>query len=193
MMLLSAFMKNKHPRHSSLKSICLMTTALALSLCAFPTARAADVITTDPDKAPMASSQLAMTVEQSGVPQVAVNGSDKVIKLRALTIKIRKVGRGDGKITLKIAFVGTDVTTNKKVINKQTEKKAEALPGKDMEYTVTSAPFVYNPPSIDPKTKKHIPANGTKPFGWVVRAYQGGKLLKATSTNPDLVDWIDSQ
>ena len=185
--------KVTHTRHPSLKSICFVTAALALSLCGFPTARAADVIQPDPDKIPMASSQLVMTVEQSGVPQVAVKGSPKVIKVRALTIKLRSVGRSDGKVTLKIAFVGTDVTTDKKTINRQIEKKAEALPGKDTEYTVTSAPFVYVPPSVDLKTKKRIPESGTKPFGWVVRVYQGGKLLKATSSNPDLVDWIGTQ
>jgi hypothetical protein len=83
-----------------------------------------DVIQPDPDKAPMASSQLAMTVEQSGVPQIPVKGSPNVVKVRAITIKIRRVG---------------------------------------------PAPFVYIPPSINSKTKKPIPASGTKPFGWVVR------------------------
>jgi hypothetical protein len=138
-----------------------MITALAPSLCGFPTARAAEVTHTDPDKVPMTSSQLVITVEQSGVPQAAVKGSPKVIKVRALTIKMRSVGRSDGKVTLKIAFVGTDVTTNKKFVNSQTEKEAEALPGKDTEYTVTSAPFVYIPPSEDLKTKKQIPDSGT--------------------------------
>ena len=175
----------------SLKSICLMTTALALSLCGSPSARADDMFTVDPDKAPITASQLSMTVEQSGVPQVTAKGSTKIVKVRAVTIKMRSVGRSDGKVTLKIAFIGTDVTTNQKVVNRQTEKKTEALPGKDTEHTVTSSPFVYIPASVDPKTKKQIPESGTKPFGWVVRVYQGGKLLKATSTNPDLIDWID--
>ncbi len=170
-----------------------MLTALVLSPCGLPSARAADVPQPDPDKAPMTASQLAMTVEQSGVPQVAVNGSPKVIKVRAVTIKIHRVGSCNGNVILKIAFVGTDVTTNQKVVNRQTEKKAEALPGKDKEYTETSAPFVYNPPSVNPKTKKPIPANGTKPFGWVVRVFQDGKLVKAMSSNADLVDWITKQ
>ena len=170
-----------------------MLTALVLSPCGLPSARAADVPQPDPDKAPMTASQLAMTVEQSGVPQVAANGSTKVIKVRALTIKMRSVGHCDGKVTLKIAFVGTDVTTNQKVANRQTEKKAEVLPGKDTEYTETSAPFVYIPPSVDLKTKKRIPDSGIKPFGWVVRVFQDGKLVKTMSSNADLVDWIIKQ
>ncbi len=134
-----------------------------------------------------------MTVEQSGVPQVVAKGSTSVVKVRAVTIKMHRVGSCNGNVTLKIAFVGTDVTTNQKVVNSQTEKKAEAIPGKDTEYTATSAPFVYNPPSVDPKTKKPIPANGTKPLGWVVRVFQDGKLVKAVSSNTDLVDWIGKQ
>ncbi|MBW8780513.1 MAG: hypothetical protein JF599_01295 [Verrucomicrobia bacterium] len=134
-----------------------------------------------------------MTVDQSGMPQVAAKGATSVSKVRALTIKIHRLGQCDGKVTLKVAFVGTDVATKQKVINRQTEKAAEALPDKDTEYSETSAPFVYNPPSVDPKTKKPIPASGTKPFGWVVRVFQGGKLVTAMGSNADLADWIDKQ
>lgn len=142
---------------------------------------------------PMTASQLVMTVTQSGVPKVAAKGDTAVTKIRAVGINLRRLGNCDGHVTLKIAFVGQDVATNKKVVNAQTEKAAEAVPGKGNEYTETSAPFVYFPPSVDPKTKKPIPASGTKPLGWVVRVFQGDKLLAATASNPDLVAWIGKQ
>ncbi|MBW8782912.1 MAG: hypothetical protein JF599_13645 [Verrucomicrobia bacterium] len=141
----------------------------------------------------MTSSQIAMTVEQSGVPQIAVKGSTSVTKVRAMTIKMHRIGSCDGKITLKIAFIGTDASTDKKIVNKQTEKETEIFPGKDTEYTETSAPFVYNPPSVNPKNKQTASASGSKPSGWVVRVFQGGRLVKAMSSNSDLVDWIDKQ
>lgn len=170
-----------------------MLTALVLPPCGFPTARAADVPQPDPDKAPMTASQLSMTVEQSGVPQVAAPGSTKIVKVRAVTIKMHRVGSCNGNVTLKIAFVGTDVTTDQKIVNRQIEKKVEAFSGKDTEYTVTSAPFIYIPPSVNPKTKKRIPDSGTKPLGWVVRVFQDGKLVKAVSSNADMIDWIIKQ
>ena len=146
-----------------------------------------------PPPPPMAANQLAMTVAQSGVPQVTAKGDTAVTKVRAVSINLRRIGNCNGNVTLKVAFIGLDVTTNKKILISQTEKAAEAVPGKGNDYTETSAPFVYNPPSVDPKTKKPIPANGSKPLGWVVRAFQGDKLLASASSNPDLVDWVGKQ
>ena len=142
---------------------------------------------------PMTASQLAMTVMQAGVPQITPKGDTSVTKVRSVIINLRRIGNCDGHVTLKIAFVGQDVVTDKKVVNAQTEKPAEAVPGKGNEYTENSAPFVYFPPSVNPKTKKPIPASGTKPLGWVVRVFQGDKMLSAQSSNPDLVEWIGKQ
>ena len=136
----------------------------------------------------MAVNQFVMTVQQSGVPQLSPN-----TKVRSVTINIRRVGRSDGHITLKTCFIGVDVTTKKKVVNSKFVKEAEAVPGKGNEYTETSSSFVYNPPSEDPKTKMPIPASGTKPSGWVVRVYQGDKLLTSTASTPELIPWLNTQ
>lgn len=181
------------PRLGSLgRNLRFTASALCLSLASAGLMRA-EPPAFAPLPPPMTASQLVMTVMQSGVPQVATKGDPSVTKIRAITVNIHRVGNCDGHVTLKIAFVGQDVATNKKVVNSQTEKAAEAVPGKGSEYTETSAPFVYFPPSVDPKTKKPIPASGTKPLGWVVRVFQGDKLLSSQSSNPDLVEWIGKQ
>lgn len=169
-----------------------VASALCLSL-AGSCLLAAEPAATPPANPPMAPNQLVMTVLQSGVPQVATKGETSVSKVRAISVNLRRLGQCDGNVTLKIGFVGEDVVTKKKILVSQTEKKAEATPGKGNDYSETSAPFVYNPPSIDPKTKKPIPASGSKPLGWVVRVFQGDKLLAATASNPDLVDWVAHQ
>jgi len=137
---------------------------------------------------PMAATQLSMTVQQGSEPQSSPN-----TKIRSLSINLRRIGRCDGRVTLKTCFVGIDVTTKKKVINSEAVKEAEAIPGSGNDYTETSSAFVYIPPSVDPKTKKPIPPSGTKPSGWVVRVYQGGKLLKAVASTPELVEWLTAQ
>ena len=38
-----------------------------------------------------------------------------------------------------------------------------------------------------------IPASGTKPSGWVVRVYQGDKLLTSTASTPELIPWLNTQ
>lgn len=186
-------MKNKYPQHPSHPSIGPILVAVILSAFGSSLARANDTIQPDLDKAPITANQLSISVEQSAVPQIAVKGSASATKVRAVTIKMHRIGHGDGKVTLKIAFVGTDVTTNKKVVVSQTKQEAEVVSGKESVFTETSAPFVYNLPSVDPKTKKPIPASGTKPFGWIVRVFQGDRLLKSMSSNADLVDWINTQ
>lgn len=159
--------------------------ALVMGIASPARAETAGLAPLDP---PMAVNQLVMTVQQSGAPQVAAN-----TKVRSVTINLRRIGRCDGHVTLKTCFVGVDVTTKKKVVNSKFVKEAEAVPGKGNEYTETSASFVYNPPSEDPKTKKPIPASGTKPSGWVVRVYQGDKLLTATASTPELIPWLSTQ
>lgn len=174
------------------RALQIAATSLCLSLTGTALLKAEPPAFTPPPP-PMAASQLSMTVTQSGVPYVAPKGDTAVTKVRAVAVNLRRVGNCDGKVTLKIAFVGQDVVTNKKIVISQTEKPAEAVPGKGNDYSETSAPFVYYPPSVDPKTKKPIPASGSKPLGWVVRVFQGDKLLASASSNPDLVGWIAKQ
>jgi hypothetical protein len=148
----------------------------------------------------MTANQLAINVEQAGVPgdknDSKGDGKNKQkpeTKTRSLTINVRRIGNCDGNITLKVAFIGYDVAANKRVINQETEVKAEATPGKGNSYTETSAPFTYIPPGIDKKTKKVTPDSGTKPSGWVVRVYQQGRFVTAAASSPELVSWIAKQ
>ena len=180
-----------NPRHH-LPALGLLI-GLILSPFGQPDARA-DTLTADPEKVPMEASQLVMTVQQSGVPQLAPKpGALSESKVRNLAINLRRIAECNGHVTLKVSFVGLDVATKKRVVGDETSKDAEAVPGKGNEYSVNSAPFVHVFPSFDKKTKKPVPASGAKPAGWVVRVFQGDKLLAAAASTPELIAWLAAQ
>ena len=152
-------MKNECSRPLVLpaRGIFAVLTSLILFLCALSGVRA-DMIAVDPDKIPMSANQLVMTVQQSGVPQAPAKPGDlNETKIRNLKINLIRIGSCNGHVTLKIAFIGQDAVTFKKVVNGETEKDAEAVPGGGNDYSETSPPFVYVFPSFDKKTKKTFP------------------------------------
>ena len=154
----------------------------------------ADTLTADPEKVPMEAAQLVMTVQQSGVPQLAPkSGALSESKVRNLTINLRRIAECNGHVSLKVSFVGLDVVTKKRVVSDETTKDAEAVPGKGNEYSLNSAPFVHVFPSFDKQTNKPIPASGVKPAGWVVCVFQGDKLLAAAASTPELSPWLAAQ
>ena len=173
-----------------LKGILCAATLLVVLLCGRLPVHA-DTSSPSPDQAPITASQLSMTVQMDGVPQNQPKAADhSTTKVRSLTINVLRIGRCNGHLSLKVGFVGWDVAEKHKVLNVATDKDAEAIPGTGNVYTFTSDPFVFVPAHLDPKTKKPIPASGTKPLGWVVRVFQGDKLVTAQSSNADLIPWI---
>jgi hypothetical protein len=160
---------------------------LLISLFGATSLRAAPLIT---------AGQLIITVQQNDVPQPLVKRKDiesqGVTKIRSLNITLRQLGAGDGHVTLKTYFISIDVQTKQKAITSENTQQAEATAGAGNTYTETSKPTVAYPSSVDPKTKKVIPAHGSKPVGWVVRVYQDNTLLTATASTPDMIDWLAS-
>lgn len=152
-----------------------------------PTLRAEPLIT---------AGQLSIRVQQNDVPQPAVKKKDVesqgITKVRSLSITLRRLGAGDGHVTLKTYFIGMDVETKQKTVASENTQQAEATAGAGNTYTETSKPLVAYPSAVDPKTKKVIPAHGSKPAGWVVRVYQDNTLLAATASTPDMIDWLAS-
>ena len=141
----------------------------------------------------MTSRQLLINVAEEAVPV-----ANKAGKVNLLKVTLKKMNSCNGKVSIKVCFIGKDLAVQKSVVHSAETQEGEAVGGAGNTYEFKSPPFNFTPSMPagpakgSAKAKPEVPAKGHKPQGWIVQVFQGKQLVDTMESGQGYEPLIDA-